>query len=72
MKTNKGSFIFSIIVLVVGMTAGFVLLAMIYTGPRWISFIVFLVYIFIMYFIVLTSKRYLKALDEANRNNDQK
>ncbi len=72
MKTNKGSFIFSIIVLVVGMTAGFVLLAMIYTGPRWISFIVFLVYIFIMYFIVLTSKRYLKALDEANRNKDQK
>ncbi len=72
MKTNKGSFIFSIIVLIAGMTAGFVLLAMIYTGPRWISFIVFLVYIFIMYFIVLTSKRYLKALDEANKNKDQK
>jgi len=72
MKTNKGSFIFSIIVLVVGMTAGFVLLAMIYTGPRWISFIVFLVYIFIMYFIVLTSKRYLKALDEANKDKNQK
>ncbi len=71
MKTNKGSFIFSIVVLVAGMTAGFVLLSMIYTGPRWISFIVFLVYLFIMYFVVVTSKRYLKALDEVKKK-DQK
>ncbi len=71
MKTNKESFIFSIVVLVAGMTAGFVLLSMIYTGPRWISFIVFLVYLFIMYFVVVTSKRYLKALDEVKKK-DQK
>lgn len=72
MKTGKSSFIFSIVILIVGMTAGFVLLSLIYTGPKWISFVVFLVYLFIMYFIIVTSKRYLKALDDVKNDKDQK
>ena len=69
---SKASFIIAIAVLIVGMTAGFILLSLVYSGPKWIAFAVFLIYLFILYFTVVFSKRYIKALDEVKKDDEKK
>lgn len=65
MKNKRTGFILSIVLLVAGMTAGFILLSFVYDGPKWISFAVFIVYLFVVYFTVKASIGYLKAVDDA-------
>lgn len=38
----------AVAVLLVGMTAGFILLSMVYTGPVWVKVVVFIVYIVVV------------------------
>ncbi len=67
-KSVRG-FIVSIVMLMTGMTAGFILLGTVYTGPRWIAFIVFLVYLVISYAVVRLSWRYVRDLRRENTDN---
>ena len=46
------------------MTVGFILLFLVWTGPRWIAFAVFLVYLFIVTFLLKTTGRLMRALRE--------
>ena len=62
-------FVISIIVLVVGMTIGFILLSLVYTGPNWVKFIVFIVYSMIVFFLIKFSISFAKSLHE-NKNLD--
>ena len=54
----------SIIFLIVFMTAGYLLLLLAYSGPRWIAFVIFLLYIFVVYFLIRTMHPLIKALKE--------
>ena len=54
------------------MTAGFILLSLVYSGPKCIAFAVFLIYLFILYFTVVFSKRYIRALDEVKKDEEKK
>lgn len=69
MKNKKSGFIFSIVLLIVGMTIGFALLSRVYDGPKWVSFVVFIVYLFILFFTVKASRGYLQAIEELERKN---
>ena len=62
-------FIISIVMLMTGMTAGFLLLGTVYTGPRWIAFIVFLVYLAVSATVIRFSRRYVRLLREENMDN---
>ncbi len=62
-------FIISIVMLMTGMTAGFLLLGTVYTGPRWIAFIVFLVYLAVSAAVIRFSRRYVRLLREENMDN---
>ena len=57
----------SIILLLIFMTIGYLLLLLAYTGPRWVALVVFLVYIFVVYFLVKTTKPLIKALKEKEK-----
>lgn len=54
----------SIAFLVFFMTIGYILLLLAYSGPRWICLIVFLIYLFVLYFLIVTTRRVVKALKE--------
>ncbi len=71
MKNRKAGFIASVSILIAGMTAGFILLGLVYDGPRWISFIVFVAYLFVMYFTVKASRSYIRAIDSMEDGNDR-
>ncbi len=68
MARSRRSFIISVAMLMVGMTVGFLLLGTVYTGPRWIMFIVFLAYLLISYMVVKFSRRYSEWL----KDNEEK
>ena len=57
----------SIILLLIFMTIGYLLLLLAYTGPRWVALVVFLVYIFVVYFLVKTTRPRIKALKEKEK-----
>lgn len=57
----------SIILLLIFMTVGYLLLLLAYSGPRWIALIVFLVYIFVVYFLIKTTRPLIKALKEKEK-----
>ena len=57
----------SIILLLIFMTVGYLLLLLAYSGARWIVLIVFLVYIFVVYFLIKTTRRLIKALKEKEK-----
>ena len=57
----------SIILLLIFMTIGYLLLLLAYTGPRWVALVVFLVYIFVVYFLVKTTRPLIKALKEKEK-----
>lgn len=48
----------ALVVLVTGMTAGFILLAMVYTGPVWVKVVVFIVYIVVVIGVITSMKRF--------------
>ncbi len=48
----------ALVVLVAGMTAGFILLAMVYTGPVWVKVVVFIVYIVVVIGVITSMKRF--------------
>ena len=49
MKNKARSFIISIVMLMAGMTAGFIFLAIAYAGPGWKALIVLLAYLFVSF-----------------------
>lgn len=57
----------SIILLLIFMTVGYLLLFLAYSGARWIALIVFLVYIFVVYFLIKTTRPLIKALKEKEK-----
>ena len=57
----------SIILLLIFMTVGYLLLLLAYSGARWIVLIVFLVYIFVVYFLIKTTRPLTKALKEKEK-----
>ena len=73
-KERKTSFLISISILLLGMTAGFILLSFIYTGPVWVRFCVFIVYLFIVSFTIKCSGKYVDELNliEAEKKSEEK
>lgn len=65
-KESNVGFIISIVVLIAGMSIGFILLSFVYTGPNWVKFIVFLVYITIVYFLIRFSIAFVRSSTKAN------
>lgn len=63
MKDRKiRGFIISIVMLMAGMTIGFALLAIAYTGPGWKAFIVLAAYLIISCSVIVYSVRYVRYL----------
>ena len=62
MGKSRAGFIFSIIILLVGLTVGFVLLGIVYTGPVWVRAVVFVVYLIIAGMTIRFSKKYIETL----------
>lgn len=56
--------VLSVAFLSVFMTLGFFFLLLAYTGPRWAALVVFLVYVFVMTFMIKTTRRFLEALKQ--------
>ena len=63
-------FILSIVMLIVGMTVGFVLLSLAYTGPRWVVFIFFLIFFLIAYLVIRFSSRFVRELRDGTKSNN--
>lgn len=61
---GKAGFIASIVMLIAGMTVGFILLGIVYDGPVWVRAIVFLVYLFITGMTIHFSKKYIETLNK--------
>lgn len=61
----------SVAFLSVFMTLGFIFLLLAYTGPRWVAFIVFIIYLFVLTFMVKTTRRFLEALKHERDETDE-
>ena len=48
----------AIVLLVVGMTAGFILLSMVYSGPVWVKVVVFVVYIAVVLGVIVSMRHF--------------
>ena len=68
-KQSSKGFVLSVIVLILGMSIGFFLLSLVYTGPNWVKFIVFIAYVFIVFFLIKFSIAFVKSLSN-NKNID--
>ena len=55
---------FSVGLLLFFMTVGFILLFLVWTGPGWVAFLVFIGYLFIATFLLKTTGRVIRALRE--------
>ncbi len=55
-------FIVSIIMLLSGMTVGFILLGVVYSGPVWVRAVVFIIYLFIAGMTIHFSRKYVESL----------
>ena len=65
---RRHRFIVSIVMLLLGMTIGFLLLGTVYDGPRWKAVAVFIAYLAITVPVVRFSARYVRSLkDEEKR-----
>ena len=71
MKTSKKVKL-SITALIICMTAGFLFLLFAYRGPAWRSLLVFIIYIFILRFLLLSVRKLLKALEESEKKAEDK
>lgn len=67
MKNRRASFVISIVILTLGMTVGFILLSLVYDGPVWVKFVVFVVYLLIISLVLSSSKRFIEALKDSER-----
>lgn len=67
---SKKGFIASIVVLILGMSIGFFLLSLAYTGPNWVKFIAFIVYLIIVFFLIRFSIEFSRSLDKKGKEND--
>ena len=63
-KKFKAGLIISIVMLLVGMTAGFLLLGIVYQGPMWVRAAVFIVYLFVAGMTIRVSRRYIRSIDD--------
>ena len=63
-KKGKAGFIVSIVMLLAGMTAGFLLLGIVYQGPVWVRAVVFIVYLFVAGMTIRVSRRYIRSFDD--------
>ena len=59
---SKEFFILSIVILLVGMTVGFILLSLVYTGPVWVRALVFVIYLVIAGMTIKTARKYVEYL----------
>ncbi len=64
--SRKGLWI-SIIILLIGMTLGFMLLSSVYTGPSWIRVAVFIVYIVVVLLLIRSVRRLDSYLKDKER-----
>ena len=64
---KKIHFIISIVMLMAGMTAGFLLLSVVYTGSQWVRLAVLAAYVFVSAMVIKFSKRYIKMLSERKK-----
>lgn len=67
-KKTKTGFIVSIVALIVFMTMGFLLLSIVYTGPAWVRFLVFIVYLLVVFFVIRYSRIFLSTFYEDGKN----
>lgn len=65
--SRKWKFIISIAMLYIGMTAGFLLLALVYTGPEWVKAVVAFVYFLVAALVYRASKQYLEVLKKSEK-----
>ena len=63
-RKGRTGFIVSIVMLISGMTVGFLLLGLVYSGPVWVKVVVFLVYLFVTAMTLRFSKRFLDTLEK--------
>ncbi len=61
-EKSRAGFIVSIVMLLVGMTVGFILLGIVYTGPVWVKAVVFVLYLFVAGMTVRFSRKYIESL----------
>ncbi len=66
---SKTGFILSIVILVLGMTVGFILLSIAYQGANWIKFLVFIVYLLIVSFLIKFSIGFVRTISEAEKSS---
>ncbi|MCR5732015.1 MAG: hypothetical protein K6G51_03630 [Sphaerochaetaceae bacterium] len=59
----KGLYI-AVGMLLVGMTGGFFLLSLVYTGPSYVRLLVYFIYLFIVYFVIKSVVRLSRAIKE--------
>ena len=71
MAKSRRSFIASVVMLMTGMTVGFLLLGTVYTGPRWVMLVVFALYLLVSCFVIKFSKRYAQWL-KTNEVDDKR
>jgi len=72
MKENKSSrkgLWLSVSVLLIGMTAGFILLSTVYTGPSWVRVVVFIAYVAVTLLLIRSVRRLDAFLKEKEKNN---
>lgn len=61
-EKGRAGFILSIVMLLTGMTVGFILLSIVYTGPVWVKGVVFAAYLFIAGMTIHFSRIYADSL----------
>lgn len=64
---RRRRFIVSIVMLIAGMSVGFLLLGTVYDGPRWVVLLVFIVYLVITTLVIRFSSRYARSLKEEEK-----
>ncbi|HIV98657.1 MAG TPA: hypothetical protein IAB12_02620 [Candidatus Ornithospirochaeta avicola] len=62
----------SVAFLIIFMSIGFSLLLITFTGSRLLVFAIFLIYLFVLYFLILTTRRFFLALRESEKKDEEK
>ena len=68
-KRSQKGFVASIVILIIGMTIGFLLLGSVYEGPTWVKALGFTIYLFIVFFLVKFSSDFAKKLSKCNKDD---
>ena len=70
-KKSKAGFISAIVVLLISMTIGFLLLSSVYTGPAWVEFIVFVVYLIVVLFVIKYSHVFVSSFYKDEKKDEK-